>query len=100
MDVGNFKFHRRARAAFNQLDGDEQERVQGALASLATLPPDRWPTAQVKRLPGDKAFLVVRIDDQWRAIVQTAEGETPEVMDLVRQDTLDAFAKLAVPTGT
>ena len=95
MKVGSYTFHRRAFMALNQLDADEQARVLEALAGLVETPAVQWPAAQAKRLPGDPPHYLVRLDDSLRAIVSVADGQEPEVMDLVRRETLESFAKSA-----
>jgi hypothetical protein len=99
MAVGSYKFHRRARMALNQLTDDEQARVQEALAVLAQTPVAQWPAAHVKRLVGADPLYLVPINDSLRAIVRAADGQEPEVMDLVSQEALDFFAKAAARNG-
>jgi len=99
MEVGNYKFHRRAFMALNQLPADEQAKVLETLARLFDSPADQWPAAQAKRLSGEPPLYLVRIDDSLRAIVSSAEGQEPEVMDIVRRETLEFFAKSAANSG-
>src|SRR5436309_2550664 len=91
MEVTNYKFHRRALAALNQLPADEQAQVLERLASLVDTLPAQWPAAQAKRLPGDPLLYLVRVNDSLRIIVRATEGQEPEVMDLVRHETLESF---------
>jgi hypothetical protein len=93
MEVGTFKFHRRARQALHQLDGDEQARVQETVAALGETPAAQWPPAQARRFPRDPSLFLVCVDDSLRLIVQVVEGQQPEVLDIVHQETLDIFAK-------
>jgi hypothetical protein len=95
MQVGSYKFHRRAFVTLNQLAEDEQARVLEALAGLVDAPAEQWPAAQATRLPGEPPRDLVRIDDSLRAIVQAADGQEPEVLDIVRRETLEFFAKSA-----
>jgi len=95
MEVGSYKFHRRALAAFNQLAGDEQAQVLGTLAALAGTPAARWPAAQAKRLRAEQPLYLVRVNDSLRVIVREADGQEPEVMDVVRHETLESFLKAA-----
>jgi hypothetical protein len=81
--------------ALNQLADDEQAKVLETLAGLVDTPVDQWPAEQAKRLPGDPALYLVRIDDSLRAIVSAADGQEPEVMAIVRRETLEFFAKSA-----
>jgi hypothetical protein len=93
MQVGNFKFHRRAVTAFQQLESDEQARVREALAALADVPASQWPAAQAKRLSGDPPLYLVHGDDGLRLFVQAAEGQEPEVMDIVLRPTPEASSQ-------
>jgi len=99
MEVGSYKFHRRASAALNQLADNEQAQVLEALATLVDTPAAQWPAARVKRLPGDQPLYLVRVNDSLRALVQVVAGQEPEVMDLVRHETLEFFAKAAANNG-
>jgi hypothetical protein len=95
MEVGSYKFHRRAFTALNQLAGDEQAQVLETLAALVDTPAAQWPAAQAKRLPGEQPLYLVRVNDSLRIIVRAADGQEPEVMDIVRHETLESFNKAA-----
>jgi hypothetical protein len=95
MAVGSYQFHRRAVVTLQQLAADEQAQVLDALAGLADTPVAQWPAAQAKRLPGEPPLYLVRVNDSLRAIIQAADGEEPKVMDIVRHETLEFFAKTA-----
>jgi hypothetical protein len=99
MEVSSYKFHRRAAEALNQLAGDEQAQVRETLAALLGTPVAQWPAAQVKRLPGDQSLYLVRVNESLRAFVRAAAGQEPEVMDIVRHETLESFAKAAANNG-
>jgi hypothetical protein len=99
MQVGTCKFHRRAFFAFHELTSEEQAQVLEVLTALFATPVTTWSLPQVRRLPGEQSLYLVRIDDSWRAFVQAAEGQEPEVMDIVLQDTLDFFARAASRNG-
>ena len=86
-------------AALNQLPGDEQAQVLERLASLADRPAAQWPADLAKRLPGGESLYLVRVNDSLRAIVRAAEGQPPEVMDVVRHETLESFARGAARNG-
>jgi hypothetical protein len=95
MEVDSYKFHRRARMSFYQLDADEQAQVLETVAGLVQTPIAQWPISswQAKRLPGEPPMYLVRVNNSLRAIVSAAEGQEPEVMDFVRRETLELFAK-------
>lgn len=93
MQVGSYKFHRRALMALNQLTADERARVLETLAGLVETPVAQWLAPQARRLPGESPLYLVRIDDSLRAIVRAADGQEPEVMDIAHRETLEFFAK-------
>lgn len=96
MEVGTYKFHRRALAAFHQLAGDEQAQVLETLATLLETPATRWPAARARRLPGDQPLYLVRVNSEGlRAIIRAPDGQEPEVLDIMRRETLDSFRKAA-----
>jgi hypothetical protein len=81
------------------LTGDQQAQVLETLAALGATPSAQWPAAQVTRLPGDQPLYLVRINDSLRALVRAPAGQEPEVMDLVRHETLASFTKAAANSG-
>jgi hypothetical protein len=95
MEVGSYKFHRRAFTALNQLGADEQAQVLETLAGLVDTPVVRWSAVQAKALPGEPPLYLVPVNDSLRLIVRAADGQEPEVMDLVRHETLEAFTRSA-----
>jgi hypothetical protein len=99
MEVGSYQWHRRASAALNQLADDERTQVLQRLASLEDTPAARWPADLATRLSGSQLLYLVRINDSLRAIVRAVEGQLPEVMDVVRHETLEFFAKGAARNG-
>jgi hypothetical protein len=99
MEVGSYRFHRRALTALNQLAGDEQAQVLEALAALVDTPRAQWPAVQARRLPGESPLYLVPINDSLRVFVRAADGQEPEVMDIVRHETLESFSKAAGNNG-
>ncbi|MBL8793456.1 MAG: hypothetical protein JNM56_06110 [Planctomycetia bacterium] len=99
MAVGASKFHRRALTAFNQLSSEEQAQVQESLAALVGTPVAQWSATPVKRLPGDQSLYLLPVNDSLRAIVRADADQEPEVLDLVRHETLDFFARTAATNG-
>ena len=88
-----YQLHRRALMVLNQLSDAEQKRVQERLTALLEIPVAQWPAVWVKRLPGDQPLYLVRIDDSLRGIVQAEDGQQPELMDIVRRERLESFAR-------
>jgi hypothetical protein len=77
MEVGSYKFHRRAFAVLNQLAGDEQAQVLETLAALVATPTAQWPAARVQRLPGDQPLYLVHVNESLRALAWAAAGQEP-----------------------
>ncbi len=94
----SYRFHRRALAAFNELADDDRAQVEHALAALPQTPAGPWP-ARTKRIPGDQPLFIVPVNDSLRAIVLAVDGQAPEVMDFVRRETLEFFAKAEAKNG-
>jgi catechol 2,3-dioxygenase-like lactoylglutathione lyase family enzyme len=79
METGKYTLHRLALRVLQQLGPEEQAQVRESLTSLLALPVHQWPALQARRLPGDPPLYLVRLDDTFRAFVQAAEGQPPEV---------------------
>jgi hypothetical protein len=87
----HFLLHRRALLAYNALTQAERDRVEAALAPLADLPLERWPGRGARKLASEKPLYLVLVDKSLRAIVRPTAGGQPEVLDLVRHETLRKF---------
>lgn len=99
MAVSTYTFHRRALMALQQLPDAEQNQVRERLTVLFEIPVEQWPAVWAKRLQEDPPLYLVRISDDLRAFVQVEDGRIPEVVDIVRRETLEAFAKAAEKNG-
>jgi hypothetical protein len=87
-----FILHRRARMTYQDLTPEERDALVAAVAPLAGLPVERWPSAGARKLATDEPLFLVPVDDSLRAFVQPTPGGQPEVLGLARQDTLRTFA--------
>jgi hypothetical protein len=92
MENGHFALHRRASMTLGQLPDIEQARVMERLETLADIPPSRWPARIVKRAGVAATLYLVSVDDSLRLLISAPEGQAPEVMDIVRHETLEQFA--------
>jgi len=99
MAVSTYTIHRRARTALQQLPEAEQKQLLERLTTLFEVPVEQWPAVWAKRLQEAPPLYLVRINDSLRAFVQVEDGRAPEVMDVVRRETLEAFAKAAEKNG-
>ncbi len=70
--VGNIPIRRTAHEALLQLSAEDQAQVLEALAALSGVPWREWPGDRLKKLPDRSAYIFV--------------------IDVVRKDTLTAFA--------
>jgi hypothetical protein len=93
MENGHFRIHRRASMALGQLSDVDQARIVERLESLAELPPSKWPAKIVKRADVPTTLYMISVDNSLRLLVSAPEGQAPEVVDIVRHETLEQFAK-------
>jgi hypothetical protein len=93
MENGHFGLHRRASMALGQLSDVDQARIMEQLEALAELPPSKWPARIVKRADVATTLYLVAVDNSLRLLIAAPEGQAPEVMDIVRHETLEQFAK-------
>ncbi len=88
-----FLVHRRAFLAYHTVTPEERNAVEAVLAPLANLPEGRWPTAGAVRLESEEPLYFLRVDNSLRAIIRPAADGRPELLDLVRHETLERFFK-------
>jgi len=93
MEIGRFGFHRRAFMALGELTEAEQAAVLGRLAALANIPSHDWHARVVKRPGVATPLYLIRVDESLRALIAAPEGRNPEVVDIVRHETLEQFAR-------
>ena len=93
MEVERFRFHRRADMALNELSPADQAAVRERLAALADVPPRQWDAREVTRQGATTPLYLVRVDDSLRALIDLHADRAPEVLDIVRQETLESFAR-------
>jgi hypothetical protein len=85
---GRFTVNSRALTGYYAISQAERNALHRAVDLLADVPEDRWPAAGAARLDSPVPLYLVWVDDSLRAIVRpTADGK-PEVLDLVRHETL------------
>ena len=93
MNDHRFLIHRRASLGYSTITPGEREALDTALRRLVDLPENRWPTAGAVRLESEEPLYLLRVDESLRAIVRPAAGGQPELLDLVRHETLERFFK-------
>ena len=93
MSDNRFLIHRSAFLAHSTLTPRERGALETVLGPLVGLPEERWPTAGAVRLDSAEPLYLLRVDDSLRAIVRPAAGGRPELLDLVRHETLERFFK-------
>jgi hypothetical protein len=91
--VNDFPFLVRNRASmgYHNLARPDREALDRALERLAALPPERWPAAGAAPLKTPEPTYFLPVDKSLRAFVRPAEGGRLELLDLVRQETLDRY---------
>jgi hypothetical protein len=88
-----FLLHRRALSAYHALSRTEREALETAVGALVDLPEERWGAAGAARLESAEPLYLLRPDSSLRAIVRPTPGGQPEILDLVRHETLERFFK-------
>ena len=78
--------------ALVQLPDIEQARIMERLESLAHLPPSQWPARIVNRADVATTLYLISVDESLRLLIAAPEGQAPEVVDIVRHETLEQFA--------
>ena len=92
MEAARYTLHRRALMALQQLPDDEQAAVRERLVSLGDLPPAYWPGVGIKTIGADEPIYLLRVNDSLRVFIRALPGQRLEVLDVVRQETLESFA--------
>src|SRR5262249_7303193 len=92
MEKKGFGFHRRAFMALGELPDAERVAVLERLEALSEIPPPHWPARVVRRAGVATPLYLIRIDDSLRVLIAAPEGRAPEVVDIVRHETLQQFA--------
>ncbi len=92
MRIDHFGFHRRASMALGQLCEAEQARVLEKLKTIADIPPNEWPARLVRRVDVSTPLYLIRVDNSLRVLISAPDGQVPEVLDIVRHETLEQFA--------
>jgi mRNA-degrading endonuclease RelE of RelBE toxin-antitoxin system len=93
MEIGRFGFHRRASMTLAALSDAEQAKVLDRLKELADKPPSDWPARVVKRADVGTQLYLIRVDNSLRVLIDAPEDGAPEVVDIVRHEALQQFAK-------
>jgi hypothetical protein len=93
MENGHFGLHRRASMALGQLSDTERARIAEQLDALADLPPSEWPARIVKRADVATTLYLISVDNSLRLLIAAPDGQAPEVVDIVRHEMLEQFAK-------
>lgn len=91
MSNARFTVNSRAWPGYHVLTSKERRAIATALAPLSKLPEEQWPTAGAIRLESADPLYMVRVDDSLRAFVRPTSDGKPELLDLVRRETLQQF---------
>jgi hypothetical protein len=92
MNIGSFSLHRRAFMALNELPLQDQAEIREQISALAEISPNQWTSQDVKKLDDDPSLYLLRVNASLRVILRAANGQPPEVLDIVRHETLETFA--------
>jgi hypothetical protein len=99
MEHGRFKLHRRALIALNELPGPDQAEILDKLAQVVDLPAAEWSARGARRLADHEPLYLLRVNASLRVILRAIDGAPPEVLDVVRHETLETFANAGPDHG-
>jgi hypothetical protein len=91
MNDQRFLVNARALLAYNAVTAGERKAIAAAVAPLRGVPEERWCAAGATRLPSEEPLFFVPVDDSLRAILRPGPDGRPEILDLVREETLRWF---------
>ncbi|HKI19447.1 MAG TPA: hypothetical protein VKA15_16300 [Isosphaeraceae bacterium] len=84
-----FSIHHGAFSGYTTLTPEERVAIQAAIDPLVDRPEEEWTAHGAIRLGSPEPFYLLKIDPSLRAIVQPTSGGRPELLDLVRHETLE-----------
>jgi hypothetical protein len=99
MNDRRFHVNGRAFSAYHNLSPAERKAIDRSIARLVDLPEEQWPKAGAVRLKSAEPLYMLRVDASLRAIVRPGEDGEPELLDLVRHETLELYFKAAHSSG-
>ena len=91
MSATRVKVNRRATIAVDGLSEANRQRLMQTVEQLQGTDPSAWPTSQVVRLSGTEPVYLVRFAPDLQAFIQRTPANEIEILDLVRQETLEQF---------
>jgi len=95
LDSSGITFHRFGMPRFNTLTEAERLMVVSAVAPLRGIDREQWPAAGAEPLEGDPLTFVVWTPGDLGAFVSQTEEKGIQVVDVVRESTLEQFATAA-----
>jgi hypothetical protein len=84
-----FAIHHQAFTGYTTLAPEERVAIQAAIEPLVDRPEEEWTAHGAIRLGSPNPLYLLKIDASLRAIVQPMPGGQPELLDLVRHETLE-----------
>src|SRR5438105_607161 len=85
------KVHRRAGPALDALSDADRRQVLEAVEQLQETEPDRWSKEKVVRLSDNQPVYLLRASPSLRVFVGYSGENGIEILDIVRQETLERF---------
>ena len=89
MRYGNVEVNGLASVLFEAQPHRVKARILKAVEALRELPVERWPEQGVKRLSTDEPLFLLAWGPSLRIFLRPGEAGTIELVDMVRQETLD-----------
>jgi hypothetical protein len=84
-----FAIRHQAFSSYTSLTPEERVVIQAAIEPLVGRPEQEWTAHGAIRLGSADPFYLLKIDASLRAIIQPTPEGRPELLDLVRHETLE-----------
>ncbi len=94
MDNPLYTIHNRALGSESMLTSEERKALEETVAPLVGLPEDQWPSKGGVRLTLPDPIYKFNLGPSLRVFLQPNSDGRPEVLDFVRQETLDWLRSL------
>jgi hypothetical protein len=94
-----FPINHRAFMGYTTLTPEEQAAVQAAFEPLIDVPEQEWTAHGAIRLDYPEPVYFLKVDSSLRAYVQPTPDGRPELLDLIRRETLEFLTRNQVGDG-
>jgi hypothetical protein len=99
MTSTSFPINHRAFMGYTTLTPEERAAIQAAIDPLVDRPEAEWTAHGAIRLKSSAPLYLLKVDSSLRAYVQPTPEGRPELLDLIRQETIDYLLRNRAPEG-